>query len=361
MGVAAALGVGGCGVRDVSLVPETGEVGGAFDQGPHDSLAQCAVESVERQPVPLGIYMMVDQSTSMAGARWDSVVSALVSFIRSPDSAGISVGVQYFALNADMPDLLGFNTECDPAAYSWPDERILPLPENADRLIDSLDQHGPSIISEFFGSTAEFLRESPTDSALEGGVRHARSWQEAQENPGTVAAVLLVTDGVPGAEFTQNCSPTLEETVNVARAGVSGAPSVRTFVLGVGSSLTNLNQIAEAGGTEHAYLAAETDAQEIQGALDAIRDTALPCAFPLPETEAEFLPGEVNIQLLSPGFGEVLYNVRSVDGCPAMGGWYYDDTVAPSTITLCEQTCREARARPDARFDVVFGCATQTR
>src|SRR5690606_8571815 len=90
---------------------------------------------------------------------------------------------------------------------------------------------------------------------------------------------LLVTDGEPKAPITSKegtCDPTLEDAV--AAAAECAEAGVPTYVLGVGPSLDNLNQIAEAGDTGFAHLVAQDSSQGVLDALNAIRgDAQLPC------------------------------------------------------------------------------------
>ena len=48
------------------------------------------------------------------------------------------------------------------------------------------------------------------------------------------------------------CSPTLPEAVTASASCYEDSEGIPTYVLGVGPSLDNLNQIASAGGTSHA-------------------------------------------------------------------------------------------------------------
>ena len=60
-----------------------------------------------------------------------------------------------------------------------------------------------------------------------------------------------------------------------AAAAFKGSPSIPTYVIGVGPSLSNLNQIASAGGTKSAFMVSVADPSKtstvFQQALDQIR------------------------------------------------------------------------------------------
>ena len=50
-----------------------------------------------------------------------------------------------------------------------------------------------------------------------------------------------------------------------------------------------------------------------------------------------------------------LDRVASEDACTD-NGWYFDDPVAPTTMSLCPEACRTVQADPDARLDIALGC-----
>jgi hypothetical protein len=82
----------------------------------------CASEMVTAQSVPLDIYVMLDQSLSMADAsKWTSVTTALASFVSQPNLDGMSVGLGYFA----VPGVLG--DSCNASDYATPSVEIAPL------------------------------------------------------------------------------------------------------------------------------------------------------------------------------------------------------------------------------------------
>ena len=76
--------------------------------------------------------------------------------------------------------------------------------------------------------------------------------------PSRRSILLLATDGVPDDSCTGtgngNTPNTIENAVAKATEAFSGNPSIPTFVIGVGTELTALDQIATAGGTGKAIL-----------------------------------------------------------------------------------------------------------
>ena len=85
-----------------------------------------------------------------------------------------------------------------------------------------------------------------------------------------MTAVVLATDGEP-----TNCNPNRVETVaERAAEGLAQTPSIKTFVIGVGSELVTLNLIAQKGGTDKAIIV--NTANAAQEFLDASTRSAEP-------------------------------------------------------------------------------------
>jgi hypothetical protein len=152
--------------------------------------------------------------------------------------------------------------------------------------------------------------------------------------------------------------------VDAAAECRSGAPGIETYVLGVGPFLDNLQQIAKAGGTDHAYLIGDQDVQQkVLQALNSIRGAAsIPCELKVPEPKggASLDYGLVNVAYQdSSCVLSTIYNVPNAASCDALaGGWYYDDAAAPSSIELCAASCDRVSA-PGGRLAFTVGCQTK--
>jgi hypothetical protein len=89
-------------------------------------------------------------------------------------------------------------------------------------------------------------------------------------------------------------------------------------------------------------------------------DMASGCTFPLPTPpEGVLLSVEtVNVRYETPsGFGVVLGTVADAAGCADVsGGWYFDDPVEPTSITLCPATCDQHTAGTVTNVQALFGC-----
>ena len=322
----------------------------------------CVGDRYAGEEIPLDIYVMFDVSCSMScpaeetgpglccrggpNPRIDQVRNAVTSFLKDPMSDGIGMGIGYFGF---MP---GGQTSCDPTKYSAPSVPIAPLPGNADALIASLNAAQPT-------------GETPTGAAIRGACTYAS--QSQAKNPGRKTVVLLVTDGFPEAPSTSaagGCTPTIQDAVQAATTCSMHNPSLPVYVLGVGMQLTNLGDIATAGGTKMPFLVGGADiTQQIIDALNQIRALAqIPChiKLPPPPSGQELNIDQVNVGSCSSNGGTIFTYVQQESACnPTSGGWYYDDPTSPKQIILCSQTCTAVNL-PGVSLFASVGCKTQT-
>jgi hypothetical protein len=320
--------------------------------------AACAAETRKAETLPLDMFIMMDQSSSMSqsvngGVQWDLVVTALSQFVMDPGSAGMGVGIQYFGLDAGGFDWFGLvdSTSCNAADYANPDVPISVLPSGANAVLDSLHRHGPN-------------GQTPTTPALQGAIQYAAAW--ANQHPTHRVVVVLATDGLPS-----ECQSTIDEVAQVAKSGAEGTPKIPTHVVGVGSAVTNLDLVAASGGTGRALMVdtSQDTAKNFLAAMNAVRNAALlPCQFTIPSPKAgDTLDlDKVNIAY-TPGSGADAGRATTIpqvpDGAacdPGQGGWFYDDPKAPTAMNLCDATCRAVAGDTMGRVDVLVGCKTLT-
>jgi hypothetical protein len=125
----------------------------------------------------------------------------------------------------------------------------------------------------------------------------------------------------------------------------------------LGLNLTNLHQIAAAGGTGQAFIVDPNSGPALTNAMNQIRGAALPCDYPLPNG-GQVDPSKVNIEFTPGGAGpKTIYKVEDASKCdPMTGGWYYDNNAAPTRAIVCPQTCAEFKAGSGGQVNVVLGC-----
>jgi hypothetical protein len=332
-----------------------GDIGGAF-AGSSGTLSgaggaeSCAGSASQAELVPLDIYMMLDSSgsmnfpTSTGATKWTAVTSALTTFFKDPNSAGLGVGIQNFPiLAAGVPATCKSNADCPGTSgpcllkQCAPTTTVIPCSQNTDCPSGSAcitlgtcgttttpcavgsacpggvtcnplasstcfdqdscvasDYGKPKVeISQLNVAAAPLINAmsgmkpsgaTPTFPALQGAVSHASAW--AKQHPTHTVIALFATDGLP-----TECSPTdITSIAKVASTAASGSPAIKTFVIGVFSTAekanaqTNLDKIALAGGTPKAFIIDTTQnvQQAFLDALKAIRETKLACEYAVP-------------------------------------------------------------------------------
>jgi len=251
---------------------------------------------------------------------------------------------------------------CETAPYQTPAVDFTLLPGAAAALTASIASQMP-------------MGDTPTRPALRGAIAHSRDWATA--NVGHKVVVVLATDGFPtectgGTAAFGASEQALTDVVAVATEGVTGAPSIQTFVIGVfdqseANAQANLDRIAVAGGTERAYVidTAGNVQQGFQDALNQIRTAQFACEFqiPTPPPGKSLDYGQVNFLFTDVGGMSTAYHYVAPDGCTgATNEWHYDvlpsATATPTKITACPATCDALQTYVGGTVQIQLGCIT---
>jgi hypothetical protein len=262
---------------------------------------------------------------------------------------------------------------CAASTYATPTVPFGELPGAAGDLVASLNAHAPS------GYT-------PTGPALTGALQAAK--KRAMDNPEHQVAVVLVTDGLPGA-FIPGMAPaacTPADAPGVADLlsgklmsdlGLAGKPPIPTFVIGIfgpcdlqqGNTQMpkeKLTTWATAGGTMSAVIV-DTSldvTKQIQEAFKQVQSKVITCQYAIPQNVVGGIAyKKVSVDYKStamPTPAAIRY-VGSKDKCdPSSGGWYYDvdpNVGTPTQIIACDKSCSEFKAAEGAEVNVTLGCA----
>lgn len=315
--------------------------GGTDETHPTSSgSASCATATADGALAPGNLIFMVDQSDSMFGkntaTRWTPATNALNAFFGDAKSAGFNASIQFFPQGD--PSSAPF---CASSTYATPKVGLKSLPNSTE------------FAAAISGATSTL--GTPTATALQGALDYAQTEHTAHPEQKTV--VVLVTDGLPNY-----CGDTkdtaLPHVISVAKT--AAAAGIPVYVIGVGPAVTNLNDIAQAGGTT-AIFASDGDpaktAADVQAALDTIRGQTVSCDFTLPAPPAgQTLDiNAVNVVVTTDGQANTLTYEKD---CATGAGWHYDDATAPTKVELCANACDAAKAQ-NAKITVAFGCATK--
>jgi hypothetical protein len=369
---------GGLGPTDSAPDPRS-DSGGAIPVQPQDDApveGECGASSFEAQQVvvqrevqvesqvtvlkPVSLYIMFDQSWSMkmGGTNlWDPAVAAIKSFVNDENSKDIGVGIQFF------PNSSG---SCNGTGYKTPAVAVGLLPGQASKIAQALDAHDPS------GNIG-----TPIEGALRGSTEFCEQYQ--QDHPEEQCVAVIVTDGKPEYD---NCEKNQTALAGIAKAAHDAG--VTTFAVGLqGADFTLLDKIAQQGGAPDcepgsaAYACdVSSGAMKLSDALSAIRDTLvkteiktvietrveeskLPCEWAIPaQPEGQvFDRDKVNVRLTIGDQKTTFVRVGSEAACRA-DAWRFDDPSAPTRILACPGACERIEAEPQAKLEVLLGCAT---
>ncbi len=365
----AALAASSCGVydfvddggRDASICPGPNC---PPDANPSDASISvdppffpCRTDDRQVALIPLDILLLLDESGSMlADSKWQAVKSAAEGFVTAPTSNGLRVGLQYFPGR--------YPAYCTLAEYEAPAVPISLLPESSFNLQSSLASQNVS------GSNG-----SPTVPAVTGSLNYLRSYV-SDAGADHKGILVFATDGLPDYSCTSGMDGgalpnNVANIVKVAEEAYNGAPSIQTFVIGVGANLGFLNEVAAAGGSGSALLVdvgANTSSDSFVRALDGIRRSALGCDFAPPRN---YDPAVVNINRAFFTFTEnqkeiVFPEVPSEMDCSADGGfgWYFTNPNqtadgGSNVIRLCKGSCDYFIGGATGTARVRYACSTQ--
>jgi len=320
----------------------------------------CAVTHNDGKQLPLDMYIMMDKSGSMGGAKWNGVKSAITSFVNAgAPVAGIGVGIQFFpqgggsscnplppctngCVNFGGICIPGNNSaECNINSYLPPAVTIQPLPGVAQQIISAISANSPG------GGT-------PTLPAMQSAVQATTAY--AKQHPDHKVIIVLATDGDPN-----DCNSKVANVSSEAAKALAANPSVLTFVIGIGT-VANMDQIAQAGGSQKSYQVDAANANKtFLDAMNAIRGKALGCEFLLPKPSGngtiDF--SKVNVYYTQKGAnkGNYLPQVQNASQCKSNPGWYYDNPNSPTKIVLCPASCDQVK-NAGGSVDIQLGCQT---
>jgi hypothetical protein len=231
------------------------------DAGPvaDESISACGASSLAAEPItvekevqvtsqvttvkPVSLYIMFDKSLSMQWSKlWTPAVTALNNFASDAKSSGMSIGLQYFPINAGVC--------ASGAGYATPDVAMGQLPAQASLIEASLRQHSADGLS------------TPIEGALRGVTEYCKTYQS--DHPSEQCVAVLITDGKP-----DGCQSDTTKLAAIAKA--ANDAGVITFAVGLkGADFDLLDAIAMQGGAPDCDTTASTYACDVSSGADKL-------------------------------------------------------------------------------------------
>lgn len=177
--------------------------------------------------VQLDMIVLLDRSDSMnANSKWDMALESLILFSNEETPDTVRLGLNFFP-----PP--GISDLCSQNSYIPLHVNLEYIPTNADILEDAL-------------VNMQAAGQTPTYYALVGTSMFAQSIQ----TPTREAIVVLITDGDPsGCDSFYNSIPQIRS----AASNLFNYTGIRTYVVTLqGAPVSDFDQVANAGGTDHA-------------------------------------------------------------------------------------------------------------
>jgi hypothetical protein len=320
-----------------------------------DATVVCGKVTASAELEPVYLAFDFDVSGSMGkgdkkwhdkSLKWDPVVAATRAFFDAPTSAGLTASLVFFPVEG------GDSARCAQMPYETPDVPMTPLPSGAfGAAIDAIE---PQSSSDWRGGT-------PTAWVVRGTLAFLKSYRS--DHPGRFA-IVLVTDGYPeGCSADDDMIATVAADVHAALAD-----GISTYVIGVANppisgapdTVSNLQQIAVAGGTDHAFIIDTGDpagtTSAFGAAVDSIRSASIACELDLPKPPDGRSFDKEKVSVLYASGANPAMDLPYEGACASAGGWHYDDPSQPSKIVLCEDACSTVKADSHASLSVAFVC-----
>lgn len=327
-----------------------------------DNAAACNGVTVEAEPLPVDMIILMDRSISNSYAigsesatpatggeltRWDVLTTAMQALATSEKAQDLGASITFFSLNGGRDAA----TNCTAADYAKPIVPLGLLRDTGSQIVDAMAAVSPSGLT-------------PIVPALTGVYQYAMA--EKKKDSTREKVVVMISDGFPTL-----CDLKAPSDVsNVIKEAASAPVPIKTFIIGIGSPNTldgakfNLQNYARSGDTGKPPFVLD----ETQGA-DGVRDqlvktllnisgSAIACDYEISAPSAEWVinPNEVmfTYQPNEGGLQEIP-KVGNAASCSksANGGWYFDNPESPKKISVCPCTCTMFGA---GRATVVYGC-----
>lgn len=338
-------GDGGSGPRDANLPPPV-------DAGPCRAInAESTVE-----PIPVDIIIAIDNSGSMSqeAAEVRTNINNFAAIIAASglDYRVVLISSPSGSTGVCVPPPLGSGT---PACESGPEGRLLAIHQSV------ASRNAPDLVLQHYPAYRDFLRANAAkvflwitdDESREYSADEFRDALAALEPEGMFdVQIHNAIVGFYGDTPASWSSPGAGACSTLARVGAT--------YLRLANCLTDGNEAIEGCRSGSQARVCETDWTTIfeDMARGIVEGVPVVCEFAVPEPPAGLTLNLDDIGVTYLSGEEVRAELDRVagEGACTDNGWYFDDPVAPTTMSLCPEACRTVQADPDARLDIALGC-----
>jgi len=258
----------------------------------------------------------VCSDTTNCSTRWNAIKPAMSTALS--DSKYVNWGLKFFSSPNTTSNCIVNNTI------------EVPLPTT-----DAMAAQSAADVQTQI-TNAKLSLSTPTAAALTVATTYLKTVTDANKK-----VILLATDGEP------NCggSPANINTDDVTGASNAAAAALAAgfpvYVVGIGPTVSNLTQMAKAGGTTDYYPA--TSPQQLTDALSSISKIVGSCSFTVTTPPKDQDPNNVAVYV----------NKEQVPQDPN-NGWTYGAT--SQDIELKGSYCDNIMAGQDTTVQILFGC-----
>lgn len=294
----------------------------------------CGNSASTMTPVPADLLLVMDRSGSMTNdiakdepcdtstgtcaERWATMGQAMRKVLASSSST-IHWGLKLFstpALSTGLGDV--------PAGCVVVPEIEVPVGAGS----------SDAIVARMGATTLNY--NTPTRAAVQAAAGYLGSLHD-----GRAKYILLATDGQPNCPTTGDVPTAPDLPAALEAIAAARAAGIKVYVIGVGPSAGNLDEMARQGGTDKFYPALSP--QSLVAALDTIVGTVASCVY----TMASVPPDPTNL-------GVYLDKQLVPNGAD---GWTLSGS---NSVVFGGVTCDRIKAGAFTHVQVLFGCPGST-
>jgi hypothetical protein len=305
--------------------------GGSGSAGTPTSEQNCGNSASSMTPVPADLLLVLDRSGSMTNdianddvcdvttgtcaERWSTMTQAMRKVLASSPTS-IHWGLKFFSTPGLSAGLGDTPMGCV----------VLPGAE-----VPIGIGNGDSLVNQMGTTTPNF--NTPTRAAIETATAYLATVQD-----GRAKSILLATDGQPNCPA-QGDVPTAADLPAALQAiAAARAAGFKVYVIGVGPSVGNLDEMARQGGTDRFYPALSP--QSLVSALNTIVGIVASCVYTMATTPPD--PTHLGVYL-----DKQLVPQNTTDGW-SLGG--------TNAVVFNGPTCDRIKSGGFSQVEVLFGC-----